>query len=331
MMLWAAGSEAATSDVAPTETVPHTGCRDRRAARMCASKLSNGLCNSASGWGCALTCGDCNLTRETSTIPSPRTMWSALHRNEKLTWHLLHRQLVTATAAYKAGTLVLIGDSIMEGWRGRRFNRSVQSLQGVAGVFNATMEGRWPHPLNLGISGDMTQHVLWRLLPGSELSVLMQQDSQMLMALSVGTNNLLRGNYTAEETHAGVDEVISALLRNTRGRLLVNALFPFALPDECTNANTRICETESTKAVAMVNRLIRRSISRQQAPMAAGSGRVRFVDCGRQLWQLRETHMSPDHVHPSLLGYEAWGRCMLPELMTLAQPNHNDKNHGTSL
>lgn len=300
------------------------GCRDRRPATLCTSKLSAGLCDTGSGWGCASTCGDCNTTRETSTIPSPRTMWSASHRNEKLAWHLQHRQLVAAAAAYtayEAGTrLVLIGDSIMEGWRGTRFNRSVVGLRGVAGVFNSTLEGRWPRqPLNFGISGDMSQHVLWRLAPGSELSVHMQQDKQMLMLLLVGTNNLLKGKHTAEETHAGVAEVMSTLLRNTRGRLLVNALFPFAHRHECRPlADSPTCETESTKAIAKVNRLIRRSVSSHQAPMAAGRGRVRFVDCGQELWHLRETHM-PDLVHPSLLGYEAWGRCMLPELVTLAQ------------
>src|SRR5215218_636505 len=68
--------------------------------------------------------------------------------------------------------LVFVGDSITDAWRG--------------GEQNSIYEERWGkyNPLNLGISGDKTEHVLWRLEHG-ELDGL--EHGAKLVVMMIGT------------------------------------------------------------------------------------------------------------------------------------------------
>ena len=82
--------------------------------------------------------------------------------------------------------LLFVGDSITEGWLadGRAtWDREYAPL----------------HPYNLGIGGDETQHVLWRLDHG-EVDGL----NPGAVVLLIGTNNLGNAGHTPEQTAAGV-------------------------------------------------------------------------------------------------------------------------------
>src|ERR687897_2614688 len=104
-----------------------------------------------------------------------------------------HEQFMKDKAeALKKGPiqLVFIGDSITDAWRQPQYN----------GIYKE----RWGkyNPLNIGISGDKTEHVLWRLENG-ELDGL--AGGAKLVVMMIGTNNL--GNKpraTPEDTAEGV-------------------------------------------------------------------------------------------------------------------------------
>src|SRR5258706_9236914 len=109
---------------------------------------------------------------------------------------------------------LLVGDSITDGWRG-----------GGKKKFHSAFDQY--NPYNIGIGGDRTQHVLWRLEHGEVDGI--QPKVAMLM---IGTNNL--GGSGDAEIAAGVTKCVQTLrakLPDTKVLLL--GIFPRAMnPDD---------------------------------------------------------------------------------------------------
>src|SRR5215475_15282183 len=70
-----------------------------------------------------------------------------------------------------AGDVIFLGDSITHGWEGQK------AWQEHFGPFK---------PVNLGIGGDQTGHVLWRITEGHELDHLKPKAAVIM----IGTNNI---------------------------------------------------------------------------------------------------------------------------------------------
>lgn len=132
-------------------------------------------------------------------VPAPRTepWWTQRHAAK------------LAEAGRASAELVLLGDSITQRWE----------TDGADAYAALTARFR---TLNLGYSGDRTQHVLWRIANG-ELDDL----RPARLVLLIGTNNLPAGRSTPEETLAGIDAVVAAVrakLPDTR--ILLLSVFP---------------------------------------------------------------------------------------------------------
>jgi lysophospholipase L1-like esterase len=103
--------------------------------------------------------------------------------------------------------LLFIGDSITQGWE----NAGKEVWAKHYAPRNA---------VNLGIGGDRTQHVLWRLDNGNIEGI-----SPKLAVLMIGTNN--SGTNTSEQIADGVTAIVKKLrtdLPNTK--VLILAIFP---------------------------------------------------------------------------------------------------------
>ena len=121
------------------------------------------------------------------------------------TWQKFHLWLNTAARASKAD-LVFAGDSITEDWR----------FAGKA-VWQKYYGKR--KALNLGISGDQTQHLLWRLGHGN-----LEGLSPRLVVLLIGVNNLYM---PARDIAAGIRANVKLLRRKLpRARILLLGVFP---------------------------------------------------------------------------------------------------------
>lgn len=102
--------------------------------------------------------------------------------------------------------LVFLGDSITEGWQAQIF----QQFYGHRAA------------INLGIGGDATQGMLWRLENGHWPAGLRPQ----LIVLMIGTNNLGYGS-TAENTAFGIGAIIAKLQQLSPGsRILLLGILP---------------------------------------------------------------------------------------------------------
>jgi len=103
--------------------------------------------------------------------------------------------------------LIFIGDSITQGWEGK----GKEVWQEFYGKRNA---------VNLGIGGDRTQHVIWRLQNGN-----IQGIAPKLAVLMIGTNN--SGTNTSEEIAQGITAIVKLLrVKLPQTKVLILAVFP---------------------------------------------------------------------------------------------------------
>ena len=103
--------------------------------------------------------------------------------------------------------LLFIGDSITQGWEG--------AGKGVWEKFYGKRNA-----VNLGIGGDRTQHVLWRLDNGNLYNI-----HPKLAVLMIGTNN--SGTNTSEQIAAGVKAIVEKLrAKLPETKVLVLGIFP---------------------------------------------------------------------------------------------------------
>ena len=77
----------------------------------------------------------------------------------------------------------------------------------------------------LAISGDQTQHLLWRLQRGGELSAEVAGDRSVVFVVMIGTNNLGHGHLPGEAAD-GVLAVARHLLSNAAGSLVLSTVLP---------------------------------------------------------------------------------------------------------
>jgi lysophospholipase L1-like esterase len=120
-------------------------------------------------------------------------------------WQARHEALLRAPGR-SAAQLVLLGDSLAEGWFSSR-----------------AFKKQWGKhkPLNLAQDGDQTQQVLWRAEHGA-----LEGLSPRLVIVSVGSENLTHG-FSAAETARGVSAVLARIAEQLpASQILLLALLP---------------------------------------------------------------------------------------------------------
>ncbi|HEX4793316.1 MAG TPA: GDSL-type esterase/lipase family protein [Humisphaera sp.] len=178
--------------------------------------------------------------------------------------------------------LVLIGDSITDAWRS---DPQREMFEDYFGQYR---------PYNIGISGDETQHVLWRLQHGELDGV-----SPKVAVIMIGTNNIGNNNkMSAEETADGIVSVVKAAQEKVPGiKILLLGVFP--------RANK--ADDPFRAQIKQINEMI--------AKLDDGGKHVKFLDIGDKFLEpdgtLPRTIM-PDYLHPNTKGYEIWAEAIKP-------------------
>jgi len=180
--------------------------------------------------------------------------------------------------------LVFIGDSITDGWRG--------------GKQNELYKERWGkyNPYNIGISGDETQHVLWRIEHG-ELDGL--EPNPKVAVMMIGTNNIgNRNKMSAEDTAKGVETLVKAIHEKLpKTKILLLGVFP-----------------RGAKADDKFRPMIK-AINEQIAKLDDGGKSVKFLDIGEKFLDgdgNLPKEIMPDALHPNLKGYNIWADAIGP-------------------
>jgi beta-glucosidase len=176
--------------------------------------------------------------------------------------------------------VIFIGDSITQGWEGEG--------KEVWAKYYAHRNA-----INLGIGGDRTQHVLWRLENGN-LAGLKPKAAVVM----IGTNNSNGEDNTPEQIVEGVHAIVSKLratLPDTK--ILLVAIFP-------RSENFSVQRGK----LAQINQVLRRAADEQN---------VFWVDFGHRFLNDDGTmpkELMPDYLHLSPKGYAIWAEAIEAKL-----------------
>ena len=190
--------------------------------------------------------------------------------------------------------LIFIGDSITQAWE----SDGKDTWQKRYAKYNA---------LNLGISGDRTQHVLWRLQNGN-----IDHIKPKLAVVMIGTNNSHSDDNTAEEIAAGITAIVDTIkskLPDTK--ILLLGIFPRG-------------EKPSMRGSLNVNRDKIDRVNAIIAKLHEGQ-RVVYHDIGGKFIDAQgviSKDVMPDFLHLSPKGYEIWADAIDQHINGVLQPQN---------
>lgn len=198
-------------------------------------------------------------------------------------WMKRH-EAMNARVAQGNVDLVFIGDSITQGWEGK----GKEAWNEFYGKRNA---------VNLGIGGDRTQHVIWRLDNGN-----LEGIKPKLAVIMIGTNNSKTNS--SEEIADGIEVIVDQLKAKTpETEILLLGIFPRgATPD-----------TPQRQVNEKTNEIV--------SKLADGT-QIHYLDIGKQFLQDDGTlskEIMPDLLHLSEKGYRIWAESIESKVADLMQ------------
>jgi len=226
------------------------------------------------------------------------------------------------------GDVIFLGDSITHGWEGQK------AWQEHFGSFK---------PVNLGIGGDQTGHVLWRITEGHELDHLKPKAAVIM----IGTNNI--GGHTAQQIAGGIKAIVEELKhQKPHIKILVLGVFPRGGSSDAERSLEQITEginpiNEELKKekpdIKRLNALVR-NLAQQRGTIPAAKlnkkvaeinaiianlddGKTVFYkDIGKEFLDQNgglSGEIMPDYLHLSAKGYDIWGKAIKDDIEKLAK------------
>jgi beta-glucosidase len=213
---------------------------------------------------------------------TPRTAVPAVKTWQPERFQKMHEGFVERARQGNVG-VVFLGDSITEGWA---YGEQKQIWDRTFGKYS---------PVNFGISGDKTEHVLWRIENG-ELDGIQPK----ALVLMIGTNNI--GSDSTDDIRTGVTRIVQLIRQKLPGtRVLLLGVFPRG-----ANATDPVRETV-------------RTINQGLAKLDDGSN-VRYLDIGDRFLAADASitkEMMPDALHLSARAYGLWAAAVEPLLQQM--------------
>ena len=210
-----------------------------------------------------------------SSIRDPANWWG---KDKDMWFHALQRDADEIRAGKGAFDVVLLGDSITAGWDGR----GKEELAALRKTYKT---------LNLGLGGDRTEQVLWRIRNGQ-----LDGYRAKVVVLMIGTNNSHTDK--PEDTALGVKLILETIrAKQPQAKVILCAVLPRGADpsDKLRQRNDGL------------NRIIR--------DYADGRDVV-WLDFGAQMLDEKGDTLwiMPDRLHPLDKGYRIWSEAMCPLL-----------------
>ncbi len=203
-------------------------------------------------------------------VPRPDDWWR--NRQQALNDH--------AQAAGEKAEVIFVGDSITQGWEGPGKE-----------IWDEYYAPR--NAVNLGIGGDRTQHVLWRLDHGN-LDGLKPKAAVVM----IGTNNSNGEDNTIDQIADGVTAIVEKLRKELpETTILLLPIFPRA-ENPCAQRGK----------ILQVNQIIQKLVDDKS---------VLWMDFGYKYIRSDGSiphDLMPDYLHPNAAGYKIWAESMEPTL-----------------
>jgi beta-glucosidase len=196
-------------------------------------------------------------------------------------WWQKRQALINSQAKQGDVDLIFLGDSITQGWANNEVWKKYYGERKA---------------VNMGIGGDRTQHVLWRLDHGNVDGL-----KPKLAVLMIGTNNSNGTDNTAEEIADGIKAIVAKLRKKLpETKILMLAIFPRGeKPNPQREKNAKASEL---------------------AAEVADGEMVYYLDIGDKFLTDDKTltkEIMPDYLHLSLDGYQIWAEAIDPKVAEL--------------
>ncbi len=197
-------------------------------------------------------------------------------------WLEQHQECLALVAQVNP-KVILLGDSITQSWGDPNRNTNAAA----ADVWKRDMAPL--RTVNMGLSGDRVQNVLWRIERGA-----LSQSKPEFVVLHIGTNNLTSDE--PDEIAKGIRKAFESIRKKSSGvQVVLMGLFPVGVkPDDPRRSMVR-----------QINEKVKR--------LTDGKS-VHFLDIGPSLLtpdgSLDLTKGSSDGIHLSHGGYEIWGAAL---------------------
>jgi beta-glucosidase len=215
-----------------------------------------------------------SVVANSAIVPVPRTDYAVSRQA------LVLQRAKEATGTYD---IEFIGDSITQGWEGRGSN-----------VWHDYYGRR--KVINLGVSGDRTQHVLWRFEHGQLDGV-----KAKVAVVMIGTNNSNKNDNTEAEILEGVTAIVQQIrMRQPATKILLLGIFPRGKTfspqrGKILEVNQALSRLDDGKHVFYLD---------LGAKFIANDGSI-------------SKDIMPDALHPNETGYIIWASAMEPMLKQL--------------
>jgi len=189
------------------------------------------------------------------------------------------------------GDVIFIGDSITQGWEGAGKKAWAENFEKLKAV-------------NLGIGGDQTGHVLWRITEGKELDPLKPKAAVIM----IGTNNT--GGHSAEQIAGGIKAIVEELRKQKPDmKILLLGVFP---------RGGGIAKEDTVAPAGKLNPKIK-EINAIISKLDDGKN-VFYKDIGAKFLNSEgglERKVMPDLLHLSPEGYQIWADAIKDDLAKL--------------
>ncbi len=193
------------------------------------------------------------------------------------------------------GDVIFLGDSITQGWEGKGGKKAWEE---AFGQFK---------PVNLGISGDRTTHVLWRITEGKEIEPLKPK----LAVIMIGTNNL-GAKHTPEQIAGGIKAIVTELQKQKPDmKILLLGVFPRA--GGIAKEDTVAPKEKLNPNIKAINDIIAKF---------ADDKKVFYKDIGEKFLNKDgglERKVMPDLLHLSEEGYKIWADAIKDDVAKLVK------------
>ncbi len=223
-----------------------------------------------------------------AVIPTPGNEYrSGAGWKANMDWHAVFAEMNRAARTMKSIDILFFGDSITQGMGGP--GRSLTHAPGDSSFAQVFKNERW---LNFGISGDRTQHLLWRIQTGNWHTL-----HPRVVVVAIGVNNF--PSDTAEEVSEGIRAILQAILqKDTHCKILLVGPLPAKEPAH-----------EFRKKFEQVHRSIKSCHDGRRVFYSDMAFRLLSPD-GR----LDEQLFSRDGIHLKTAGYARWAEWLATDI-----------------
>jgi lysophospholipase L1-like esterase len=208
---------------------------------------------------------------------------SAVSPAHRHSWWTLRNDAVNERVKQGNVDFLFIGDSITHSWEGEGKE-----------YWDKYYEPR--NAVNMGFSGDRTQHVLWRLDHGH-----LEGISPKLAVLMIGTNNSNGNDNTAEEIADGIISICEKLRKKcSKTKILILAIFPRG-PEPSTQRE------KNAEASLLASKI-------------ADGKMIHYLDINDKFLTtdgFLTKNIMPDYLHPNKKGYKIWAEAIEPKVAEL--------------